>query len=303
VRVAIAGLATSHPFADAGHLRRLFDAELVVWEPDSVRRERFLDQHPAEVVGTLEALVSAAPDGVVVTVRPDQAAAVASRFLAAGAPVFVNKPAAVTLDQLARLDAVVTPYATRFLTSSVLRFAPDFQQFRREFTAASVLSARVTVRHDIGWWVGDPHAWQDDPETGGGLLATMGLHGVELLVALFGADVAEVSARRARRRHRSLRSEDVAQIDLRWSNGMLATVDVLGVANEESYAVSVLGERGECGLVLRDDGRPSPFGYAETIAAFAAMIEGAPVPVDWAESRAVLRTLALARAGATPISL
>ncbi len=300
MRVAIAGLATSHPYSDAGHLRELLGAELTVWEPDRDRLARFLDQHPARVVDSLDALLADGPDGAVVTVRPDQVAPLVQALLERDIPVFANKPAAVTLDQLARLDAIVSPRAERFMTCSVLRFAPAFERFRQAIVAADVLAARVTVRHDVSRWSTDPSvAWQDDPGVGGGLLTTMGVHGVELLVMLFGTDIVDVRARRSRRRYLSLASEDVGQIDLRWASGLIATVEILGVASSESYAVCVHGDAADREVVLRPDGQSTaPFGYAETIEAFGRMLATGASAVDWATSRCVLHTLATARANA-----
>lgn len=127
---------------------------------------------------------------------PDALAQVLAREL----PCFVNKPAAATVAQLDRLERVVAPAAELVLTSSVLRFAPDFAAF--EVPREEVLSVRATVRHDVGLWATGYNPWQDDPAIGGGTLVMMGLHGVELLVALLGPAVRLVGAAGTVRQHR-----------------------------------------------------------------------------------------------------
>ncbi|MFD2350528.1 hypothetical protein ACFSTC_16185 [Nonomuraea ferruginea] len=67
MRIALAGLATSHPYTDARTLAR--HAELVVWEPDGERLRRFTEEHPeARVAGSLGEALDGGPDGVVLTV-------------------------------------------------------------------------------------------------------------------------------------------------------------------------------------------------------------------------------------------
>jgi predicted dehydrogenase len=291
MRIALAGLATSHPYTDARTLRD--DAELLVWEPDPQRLARFRAEQPDAVVAPdLAALLASGPDGVVLTVPtsdvPDALAQVLERKL----PCFVNKPAAATAGQLERLERVVARAPELVLTSSVLRFAPEFVAF--DVPREEVLSVRATVRHDVGLWATGYNPWQDDPAVGGGTLVMMGLHGVELLVALLGPAVRLVGAAGAVRRHRGLRSEDTGLLAVQWDDGVPGTVEVLGVSEGEAYEVTVHTAAGERRVVLR--GGADELGYRATVDAFVGMVRGAPSPVPWAQTRAVLDVLASARA-------
>lgn len=294
----MAGLATSHPYTDAAALRE--HADLAVWEPDPARLRRFLEQHPGtpvapDLTGLLAAGPDGAPDGVVLTVPTPGVPAALAEVLSRDLPCFVNKPAAATAAQLAALDEVVAKAPERVLSSSVLRFAPGLAGLSvpREAT----MSARATVRHDVGLWATGYNPWQDDPAEGGGTLVTMGLHGVELLVALLGPDVELVSATRAVRRYPALRSEDTGLLLLRWADGVAGVVEVLGVTDTESYEVVLHTAAGEERVVLAGGDAPEhSLGYRDTIAAFLTMVAGAPSPVPWAQTRAVLRALVEARA-------
>ncbi|GAA4069596.1 Gfo/Idh/MocA family protein [Nonomuraea soli] len=288
MRIAMAGLATSHPYADARTLAR--HGELAVWEPDAQRLATFTGEHPsAAVAGDLEELLARDLDGIVLTVPTPQVPAALGPVLDTGVPVFINKPAAATRDQLTAIDNLIRPCAERVLSSSVLRFAPAFRD--RVIDPADVLAVRATVRHDVGIWATGYNPWQDTPGEGGGTLVTMGVHGVELLVALLGPEVSLVGAAGAIRHYDTLRSEDTGVIAMQWwGSGIPGTVEVLGVSEEESYTVTVHTRTGADEIVIAGD-----LGYEGTIDAFLAMVGGAPSPVPWEQTRAILDILVSAR--------
>jgi predicted dehydrogenase len=207
----------------------------------------------------------------------------------------VNKPAVATRAQLRELDRL--PIHDRVLSGSVLRFAPAFAGTRLD--PADVLAVRATVRHDVGLWANGYNAWQDTPGEGGGTLVTMGIHGVELLVALLGPDVRLAGAASATRHYAGLRSEDTGVMALRWDGGVTGTVEILGVSDEESYTVTVHRRGGTDTIVIEGgDDHVKGLGYEGTIEAFLAMVGGAPSPVPWAETRAILEVLVAARESA-----
>ncbi|MEU6710406.1 Gfo/Idh/MocA family oxidoreductase [Nonomuraea sp. NPDC046802] len=292
MRVVLAGLATSHPYTDARTLTR--HAELVVWEQDPERLRRFTEEHPAaKVAGSLGEALAARPDGVVLTVPNPQVPGALARVLETGVPCFVNKPAAASRDQLDALDRLAIH--ERVLSSSVLRFAPAFAGVRVD--PGEVLAVRATVRHDVGLWAGGYNAWQDTPGEGGGTMVTMGVHGVELLVALLGPDVRLVGAAGAKRHYQGLRSEDTGVMALRWGSGVTGTVEILGVTEGESYVVTVHRRDGSRTIAIESGDDPlTGLGYEGTIDAFLSMVrDGAPSPVPWAETRAILDVLVTAR--------
>lgn len=291
MRIALAGLATSHPYTDARTLAR--HAELVVWEPDGERLRRFTEEHPgARVAGSLAEALADGPDGVVLTVPNPRVPEALAAVLETGAACFVNKPAAATREQLDRLDRLAIH--DRVMSGSVLRFAPGFAGVKAE--PGEVLSVRATVRHDVGLWATGYNAWQDTPSEGGGTLVTMGVHGVELLVALLGPEVRLVGAAGATRHYGTLRSEDTGVLALQWESGVTGVVEVLGVSDQESYGVTLHRRDGADRVVIEPGDDPVlGLGYAGTIEAFLRMVAGAPSPVPWAQTRAILGVLVDAR--------
>ncbi|WP_277305443.1 Gfo/Idh/MocA family oxidoreductase [Spongiactinospora sp. TRM90649] len=279
----------------------------MVWEEDRERLDRFVAEHPGvRVVGGPGELLDTRPDGVVLTVPTPGLAAVLGQVVQAGPPCFVNKPAAATRAQLDALDAVAAPAAGRILSTSVLRFAPAFAEaadgLAERAARGEVHAVRATVRHDVGLWATGYNPWQDDPAEGGGTLVTMGIHGVELLVALLGPDVRLAGAARATRAHHGLRSEDTGVLALRWDSGITGTVEVLGVSEVESYTVAAHTARSTETIAIEGGADTlDGLGYRGTIDAFLAMVGGAPSPVPWEQTRAILAVLAAAREAAPPL--
>lgn len=295
MRIAIAGLASSHPFTDARLLSRREDAELVVFDDEPQRLARFREQHPAaRVASDLDGLLAAAPDGVVLTVPTPSIAPALQRFLEHDLPVFVNKPAAATAAQLQAIDTVARKAPHRVLSTSVLRFAPALKTL--DVKAEDVIAAHVTIRHDVGLWARGHNPWQDDPAVGGGMLVTMGVHGVELLISRFGPDVELAAAVTAKRHYPQLVSEDSAVLALRWADGLPATVAFVGASQTESYELILHTAAGEHRVTLEGGAEPeAALGYRGTLNAFLAMVGGAPSPVPWEETHAVLSILVAAR--------
>ncbi|MDP3951403.1 Gfo/Idh/MocA family oxidoreductase [Microbacterium sp.] len=301
--IGFVGLATSHPYTDADTVvARHPDASLHVWEPDEDRLVAFLERNPgARSYESLAALIDADVHGFVITMRPPDVSDVVLACVATGVPLFINKPAAATLKQLDALDRVVQPIAERVLSSSVLRFANPVREFAAGFTRTEVLTARATVRHDVGRWLHGSTDWQDDPDTGGGGIVTIGLHGLELLASLLGVDFEIISSMAQVRRLQGLRSEDTAVIAVRWADGILGTIDVVGVAASESYGVSLETVNGPISLEL-PAADTDPFGYRGAIDAFLEMVDAAregrrvASPVAWHETRAILRGIVTASA-------
>lgn len=300
MRIALAGLATSHPFTDATTLAG--QAELVVWEEDPLRRDRFAAEHPeVRFAADLGELLGTEPDGVVLTVPTPGLAGALAMVLAADLPCMVNKPAAATRAQLRRIDEVVATAPHRVMSTSVLRFAPVFHGWSVD--RDEVVAVQATVRHDVGMWATGYNPWQDDPAEGGGTLVTMGIHGLELLVALLGPGIDLAGATSGLRHHTGLRSEDTAAFAVRWDDGITGSVAVIGATDIESYAVTVHTRTGDVTRVIEPG--PDPvhgLGYRATIDAFLDMVRGGPTPVPWAQTRAILDVLTAARAATADVA-
>lgn len=296
--VGLLGLATSHPASDAAALRGLDRGmSFLVADEDDARASEFAGATPDVEYVSRATLLAARPALVIVTTPPPEVADTVADALDTGAVCYANKPAAVTHAQVDALDRAVAGRDDRFLTTSTLRLAPGMPS---PAPVDGILLARATIRHDVARWTHAP-SWQDDPEIGGGLVGTMGLHGIELLAAVVGPGLRVEHVSTSTRLLTGLRSEDTATLTVRWPDGLTGTVDVLGNAAEARYDVVLATRERELAYALPAD-RADPFGTRATMTALLAMTTGAPPPVSWSESRAVLRALAdaVARAHPTP---
>lgn len=292
MKIAIAGLANSHPFTDARHLRELReDAGFIVADPDPERVERFLEEQPGSVaVATVEEMLEHSPSAAIVTVPPTAVGDIVEAFLAAGVPTYVCKPAAVTSEQFRRLEALVQGREQLFFTTSVLRYASAAAELPGE-----VGFAHVVAEHHIDYWREPGSRWQDDPEVGGGLVPMMGVHAFELLEHLLGPTMRVTSCTTIRiRDDGALASPDLATGTAANDYGLLASFEVDGLAEGQRYAMELSTDESTHRIQLGEGA--DPFGSLTVARIVAAMAEGAPSPLPWERTRAVLRAVVDARA-------
>jgi hypothetical protein len=83
---------------------------------------------------------------------------------------------------------------------------------------------------------------------------------------------------------------------LQWGSGITGVVEIVGVSEGESYGVTVHRRGGSEHVVIEGGDDPVlGLGYAGTIEAFLRMVGGAPSPVPWEQTRAILDVLVSAR--------
>lgn len=300
-RVAFAGAAHSHPFADAANLLARGAEVTGVWEPDDrARRADFAARFAAREHETLTGLLAPRPDLVVATPRTPRASAVLTACAEAGVPVFFNKTVATHTDALAAFDAADTA-GVRFASSSVLRFAPAVTAFTAGLAGARVRAVEVLAQHDIAGFLVPERSWQDDPDDGGGTLISIGVHAVDLVDAALGAGgrgpaalagAAMVDVHRSRA-GLPTRSEAVAVVRAVTVAGVPVTATVSGVPGPDRYALRVITDDGLHELSLGDGDDLGYDGLADALIAFAA---GGPAPASWNRTAVGYRLLLAAAA-------
>ncbi|MFI5717207.1 hypothetical protein [Nocardia sp. NPDC051750] len=297
MRIGFAGVAHSHPFSDARNARSLGVSDLAVWDADDhSRRADFVREWSATEYETLTGLLDWGPDVVIVTPRPRRIAAVVAAVLDRGVACFLNKVPAASPAALADLDAAVGTRSGRFLTSSVLRFAPGLRAFAGELERP--IAVHVSVRHGIDIFTTPERRWQDDPADGGGTAVSMGLHAWEMLDTVLGHAITPLGGVTAWVPDSRTISENVVTVHALTDGGIPVSVDIVGAGTDEGYEVVVHTETGVHRISLSGS---DDLGYIDCLRAVLAMAQGAPSPVPWERSRAVVRTTLaaaqLARAG------
>ena len=163
-------------------------------------------------------------DTVVITTRHDSHARFTLAALLAGKHVFVEKPLALTLEQLDAIEAAaVGSGASRplLMVGFNRRFAPQVQKIKALLAGATEPSVFVmTVNAGA---IPSAH-WTQDLLVGGGRIVGEACHFVDLLRFLAGAAIVECRATSMGRAPGVTVTEDKAVLTLRFANGSLGTI-------------------------------------------------------------------------------
>jgi predicted dehydrogenase len=153
-------------------------------------------------------------DTVVIATRHDSHAGLAVRALRAGKSVWVEKPLAMTEQELDEIEEVCTGWPeARLMTGFNRRFAPLTQSLRR-----TMKPGRHDFRYTVNAGATDATHWTADVEEGGGRILGEACHFIDLLRALAGSPIANLEARR---------SGAGAQLWMEFTDGSTGTVDYL----------------------------------------------------------------------------
>ena len=158
-----------------------------------------------------------------VLTRHDSHADLVVRGLAAGKHVFVEKPLALTLEELERVEGAARSSGRMLLVGFNRRFAPLAVEFRRAVTGrAGPLALVMTVNAGA---IPRDH-WTQDPVAGGGRIVGEACHFVDLARSLVGSPITALDVMTAR--DRSGRPvDDIAHMTLGFSDGSTAAIHYL----------------------------------------------------------------------------
>ena len=168
---------------------------------------------PEELLGD-EAL-----DAIVIATRHSTHAGLAAAALRAGKAVFVEKPLALTEEELIEVEAALGE-GGMLMVGFNRRFAPLVERLAGELGDSD--NRVLTVRINAGP-LPDDH-WLHDPDEGGGRLLGEGCHFVDLLTHLAGSRPTEVHAVAVPRPLRPLECSDSLAATLRFGNNTVGSL-------------------------------------------------------------------------------
>lgn len=273
-------------------------------------------------------------DAVVVATPNRTHVELATAAVEAGLPVVVDKPLATSVADAARLAALAADRGVLLTTYQNRRFDSDLLTLRALLAEGALGRVHRFESRFERWRPVPKPGWREsgDPADAGGLLNDLGSHLVDQALHLFG-DVTEVYAEVDVRRDGVAVDDDV-MVALTHASGVRSTLWASALAADLGPRFRVLGSAGAFvvdGLdgqeaALRDGRTPADAGWGEvpqaewgrlgtpeTTAAVPsrpgawqefyvrwrdALRGEGPVPVDPAETVAVLRVLEAARASA-----
>jgi predicted dehydrogenase len=314
MKIAVVGLAYTHPYTYTQILQRTGHVVTHVWDDVPERVREFSERFGVPPVASPEDIPAGAVDGVITTSRLPERIGHALLFLEKGVPTYTSKPAAVTLDQLKKMASAVRRTGTPWFSTSVLRYAPALRSLKIYLDrgkAGMVVQVRATSCHFISHYMREPGVWQDDPKRGGGSIINMGVHGLEMLSVLVGPGIRRVWCAVGRRFHKESLSEDAAVIALEWKDGLPGVIEVPCGVKGESFGAEVFGSeailkfsipKGDVqeasGAALGDADPWVEFGYAGTMEAFIGMCRTRRMPVPLEETETLAEVLIRARESA-----
>jgi myo-inositol 2-dehydrogenase / D-chiro-inositol 1-dehydrogenase len=211
--VGTGGVAARH----AQILREFSDVRLIAGtDVDPMRANAFAAAHDLVAVPDVEALLAADLDAVYVCVPPFAHGPLEDVLLAAGLPLFIEKPLAVDLPTAERIGADVARRGTITRVGLHWRLGEPAQRAKR-------LLADRTVRlvHATWWDVLPPVPWWIDPALSGGQVVEQAVHVLDLARALVG-EVTQVGATEAAARADRVAAASAAL--LRFEEGALGTL-------------------------------------------------------------------------------
>lgn len=172
--------------------------------------------------GNYAELLGGDTDAIVVTTRHDTHGAAVRDALDAGKHVYVEKPLALSVAELAEIQqAYARCGKAQVMVGFNRRFAPATRQVIEHF--AGVKSPLVVnIRVNAGFIPADH--WIQDPQAGGGRMIGEGCHFIDLASALVGSNVKTVYAVGSSKVEKSALLNDNLCLALTFDNGSVANI-------------------------------------------------------------------------------
>jgi predicted dehydrogenase len=145
----------------------------------------------------------------------------------AGKHILCEKPMAVSLDEVRRMEKAVVKAGVKFMLGFCMR-NNVYNRKARELVQAGMLGQMVMGRAQLTcWYPPIPGAWRQDVRISrGGALLDMGTHCLDLLEWIMGATIVEVLGFQDLMTHKyRTRIEDASTIVVRFSNGAHGVID------------------------------------------------------------------------------
>jgi predicted dehydrogenase/threonine dehydrogenase-like Zn-dependent dehydrogenase len=163
---------------------------------------------------------------LVIATRHDSHASLASEALRSGRNVYVEKPLAVSREQLSEVEAAYAESASRGAAPILLvgfnrRFSPHVQRMQ-EILRRTPGPKSLSLLMNAG--AIPPDHWSHDPQVGGGRILGEACHFIDLARFLVGARIVGASAEAMRANSGASHSVDTAQISLQFENGSIASI-------------------------------------------------------------------------------
>lgn len=161
---------------------------------------------------------------VVIATRHNSHASLVTKALENGKHVFVEKPLAITHDELSTVEAAHADANSLLMVGFNRRFAPQIQTMKKLVDQVSEPKSFVMVMNAGA--IPEDH-WTQDIAVGGGRIIGEACHLIDLMRFLAGAPIVSVQARRMGKTPGVAITEDKAAIILGFEDGSFGTIHYL----------------------------------------------------------------------------
>lgn len=281
-RIAIVGggaISRAHMTAIAATPDELELAALVDNNPDQLRTQ--LDEHPGvEGFGSITDLIRWGQFDAAVVSTPhflhfDNAA----ELVRAGFPVLVEKPLCISTAEVRELSGLADKSGVAVVAGQTRRHEPDIQSVKAFVDDpdrfGAVRSFDLQGRQDLRTYVakvGLSHWLLDGQRSGGGVTVAIGVHAIDLMRFLSGADFVAVQAAAQYGEPFINGAESQLSGVLELANGATGTLqlDYLATRTPFSEAMTIIGEHGSVTQHATDYGQwRGPVAYSTSFDAVA----------------------------------
>jgi predicted dehydrogenase/threonine dehydrogenase-like Zn-dependent dehydrogenase len=187
-----------------------------------------------------ELIASPDVDAIISATRHNLAAKIAIDSLTAGKPVHVEKPLALTVEDLERVSVAAGESDAILNVGFNRRFAPLIENLKRHFNNVNTPLSMI-YRVNAGWI--EPSHWVHDPVEGGGRILGELCHFIDLLQHISGSTPTRVQANRIRPDRDNVLADDNVQVIVSFADGSSGTVvySALGAPSQSKEHIEVLG--------------------------------------------------------------
>jgi len=206
----------------------------------------------------LAAALAHKPDAVIVSNPTSMHIETAIPAAVAGCHILLEKPIAHDLAGVADLQAAVKEYNVRVLVGFQFRYHPGLQKMK-ELIESGEVGRPISVRAHWGEYLPDWHPWEDyrqgyaaRKDLGGGVILTL-THPLDYLRWMFG-EVESLWAFKGQMSDLELEVEDVGEIGLKFSNGVIGSLHLDYNQRPPRHQVEVVCTQGTIRWDQAEDG-------------------------------------------------
>jgi polar amino acid transport system substrate-binding protein len=188
-------------------------------------------------------------DTILISTQHDTHATFAAEALRNDKNVFVEKPLAISPEELEEVTNSVASSKGMLMVGFNRRFSPLVKQMKNSFLDRQ---APLAINYRVNAGMIPVNHWYQDPEKGGGRIIGEGCHFVDLVQFITGEKPVRVYAETITSENRSLMNDDSVNLIIKLSNGSIATINYIA-CGDSTYPKERLEVLGENSIAVLDD--------------------------------------------------